>query len=110
MRASHPELKLKHELFMHRMGDPNIRGFKAPCRICKSPCDGTMMRTHPCHYRVKFMLTEPEVPRHPSGYGILLCHQCQRSVAFAGSLNQYLLQLVKRTACFPAPSPKADTP
>lgn len=55
------------------------------------------MRMHPRYTRVRSIVTADDVPRLSNG-GVALCHVHQRSVAFAGSLTEYLVKHLRMSA------------
>jgi hypothetical protein len=66
------------------------------CRRCGYRCDGTMMRTDRRFHRVRKMILE-QSPKDEAGR-IALCHQCQRSVYFAGGMLHLLVRDLERMA------------
>jgi hypothetical protein len=64
------------------------------CTRCGQLHTGTMMRTDRRYTRVRDLINE-EVPKMENGQ-LKFCHLCQRSVYFAGGVNQMLVADLKR--------------
>jgi hypothetical protein len=91
-----PDWRIRPEQ-RERLGNPMVPLSLRPCVFCGTGCSGTILPRLQSA-RVFDLLTAPEVPRHPSGYGILLCHRCQRQVHFAGGFLALLARMVVDTA------------
>lgn len=64
------------------------------CCICKHVCDGTVMRNRSA--QTVALVTDEIIPRIN---GVLaLCHQCQRSVYFAGGFLKHLANVTRMRA------------
>lgn len=73
------------------------RAVPAPCKACGRECDGTLMR---CMPRTAAML-QAEAPRHKQGWGIQLCHWCQRCSQLKGGVANYLATRLRKNAQTP---------
>lgn len=79
-----------------KLGEWRAHASKSPCAVCGDDCDGSLMKIS--SQRTLEMFTSPEVPRHSSGYGVQLCHLCQRRVFFKGGFVAMLAEDVRRDA------------